>query len=297
MKKKSIGIIILIVVLVAIVAVIFFSNSNKKETITIVNKNFTEQRIMGAMTGLYLESLGYETEVKELGGSMLCFNALLNGNADIYNEYTGTMYSSILKQTEILSADETYQICKDLSEEQYGVTWLSPLGFNNTYTLVVTKEFAEKYGVTKISDLEPLASSLLVGGDSEFGAREIDGLPAVEKKYGMKFKDYKTMDEGLTYTALLNEEIDVDSAFATDGRIAKYNLIQLEDDKNVFPPYYCTPIMKQSFVEEHPDIAVALNKLENMWSDSDMQYYNLMVDEGDDVKDVAEKMLQDKNLI
>jgi len=297
MKKIIIWIIVLVLVLAAILTYVFTSSSKNKDTITIVNKNFTEQRIIGEMTGQYLESLGYKTKVKELGGSMLCFNALISGDVDIYNEYTGTMYSSMLKQTEILGADETYQITKNLSEEQYGITWLEPLGFNNTYALTVTSDFIEKYGVKTISDLEPLAPSLLIGGDSEFGAREIDGLPAVEKKYGFKFKSYKSMDAGITYAALVNGEIDVNSAFATDGRIAKYNLVQLEDDKHVFPPYYCTPIMKQSFAEEHPDIVTALNKLKNMWSDTDMQYYNLMVDEGADVKDVAKQMLEDKNLI
>lgn len=298
-KKKHTkrNIIIAVLVLVGFLSIIFKSNFKGKDTITIVNKNYTEQRVIGEMTGQYLESLGYETEVKELGGSMLCFNALLSGDADIYNEYTGTMYSSILNQTEILSADDTYQICKDLCEEQYGVTWLEPLGFNNTYALIATPEFIEENGVKSISELEALAPSLVIGGDSEFGAREIDGLPAVEKKYGFKFKSYKTMDAGITYNALINGEIDINSAFATDGRISKYNLQQLKDDKNVFPPYYCTPIMKQSFVEKYPDIVSALNKLKNMWSDSDMQHYNLMVDEGADVKDVAKLMLQDKNLI
>jgi len=297
MKKAIIWIIVLVLVLAAILTYVFTSGSKNKDTITIVNKNYTEQRLVGEMLGQYLASLGYDTEVKELGGSMLCFNALQSGDADMYNEYTGTMYSSVLKKTEVLGAEETYKITKELSEKEYGITWLEPLGFNNTYALAVTSDFVEKYGVKTISDLEPFASSLLIGGDSEFGVREIDGLPAVEKKYGFKFKSYKSMDQGITYTALVNGEIDVNSAYATDGRIAKYNLVQLVDDKSVFPPYYCTPIMKQSFAEEHPDVVEALNKLKNMWSDTDMQNYNLMVDEGADVKDVAKKMLEDRNLI
>ncbi len=298
-KKKHIkrNIIITVLVFVAILTLIFRSNFQKKGTITIVNKNYTEQRIMGQMTGQYLESLGYDVEVKELGGSMLCFNALVSNDVDIYNEYTGTMYSSVLKQTKILSAEETYKICKDLCEEQYGITWLEPYGFNNTYTLTVTPEFIEKYGVESISDLEPIASTLLLGGDIEFGAREIDGLPAVEKEYGFEFGAYKAMDMGITYNALVTGEVDISESYATDGRLAKYNLVQLKDDKNVFPPYYCTPVMKLSFAAAHPDVVDALNKLKNMWTDQDMQYYNLMVDEGADVKNVAKLMLTDKNLI
>lgn len=299
-KKKNNNkrnIIIVVAALIVVLFSIFRLNFTSKDTITIVNKNYTEQRIIGELTGQYLETLGYKTEVKELGGSMLCFNALQSGDADMYNEYTGTMYTSILNQTKILGAEETYQITKDLSEKEYGITWLAPFGFNNTYALAVTSEFSKKNNVKSISDLEEYAPSLLLGGDSEFGVRELDGLPAVEKKYGFKFKSYKNMDAGITYTALVSGDIDVNSAYATDGRIAKYDLVVLEDDKEVFPPYYCTPIMKQSFAEEHPDIVEALNKLKNVWSDEDMQYYNLMVDEGANVKDVAKLMLKDKNLL
>ena len=298
-KKKNTKrpVIVGTVVLMVLLGSIFISNIKNVNTITIVNKNYTEQRLIGEMTRQYLVNMGYKAEVKELGGSMLCFNALLSGDADIYNEYTGTMYSSILHQTEVKGADETYAICKRLSEEQFGVTWLEPLGFNNTFALTVTADFVAKHQVKTISDLEPLASTLLLGGDSEFGAREIDGLPAIERTYGFSFQAYKTMDAGITYKALVNGEIDVNSAYATDGRIAKYKLVQLIDDKHVFPPYYCTPIMKQSFAEQHPEIKAALNQLKNKWSDSDMQHYNLLVDEGADVKEVARLMLEDKGLL
>jgi len=298
-KKKHFkrNIIIAVLVMVSILAIIFKSNFKKKDTITIVNKNYTEQRLMGQVLSQYIESLGYNVELKELGGTMLCFNALLSEDIDIYNEYTGTMYSSILKQTDILSADETYQICKDISAEDYGVKWLAPYGFNNTYALTVTSDFIDKYNVSKISELEPFSTSLLVGGGSEFGAREIDGFPAVEKKYGFKFDSYKTMDVGISYRALVDGELDINAAYSTDGRIAKYNLVQLEDDKNVFPPYYLTPIMLQSFADEHPELVNDLGKLENVLTDSDMRYYNLMIDEGANVKDVATMLLEDKNLI
>lgn len=286
-----------LVVVVAILSFIFVSNFKKKDTITIVNKNYTEQRIMGEMLGQYLESKGYNTEVVELGGTMLCFNALLSGDIDIYNEYTGTMYSSILKQTEILSADETYEICKDISAKEYGITWLSPYGYNNTYSLSATQEFVDKYGITTISDLEPISTSLLLGGGSEFGAREIDGFPAVERKYGFDFKAYKTMDVGISYQAVVNGEIDINAAYGTDGRIAKYNLVTLEDDKNVFPPYYLTPIMRTDFADDNPEIVKALNDLHNKFTADDMRRYNLMVDEGADVNEVATLMLKDKNLI
>jgi len=111
------------------------------------------------------------------------------------------------------------------------------------------------------------------------------------------FDSYKTMDVGISYRALVDGELDINAAYSTDGRIAKYNLVQLEDDKNVFPPYYLTPIMLQSFADEHPELVNDLGKLENVLTDSDMRYYNLMIDEGANVKDVATMLLEDKNLI
>ncbi len=273
------------------------SQGEDAKTIKIVHKNYTEQRLMGQMLSVYLESQGYKTEVSELGGTMLCFNALKNGDADIYPEYTGTGYSGILNQTEILSPEETYEFVKSRFAEEYGILWLEPMGFNNTYVLSVTKETAEKYSLEKISDLIGISDDMIIGSDSEFASR-IDGYPGMLKAYpGLAFKDLKTMDQGLTYQALANGELDVNVSYATDGRIAKFGFVNLKDDKQFFPPYYCVPIMKQSFADENPDVVEALKKLKGKWSDEDMQKYNLMVDEGGNVRDVAEQMLSDAGLI
>ncbi|MEA3314201.1 MAG: glycine betaine ABC transporter substrate-binding protein [Caldisericota bacterium] len=272
------------------------SSSGGSKTIRIVHKNFTEQRIMGEMLSVYLESKGYETTVNELGGSMLCFNALNNGEADLYPEYTGTGYSCILEQSDILSPNETYDYVKSHFEEDYGITWLAPFGFNNTYVLSVTEETAEKYDITSISDLKDLAGDMILGCDQEFVVRT-DGYPGMCTLYGFEFKKVKNMDQGLTYAALAEGDLDVNVSFSTDGRIAKYNLVNLEDDKHFFPPYYCTPILKQEFAEANPGVVTALEALENAWSDTDMQKYNLQVDEGAELRDVATQMLKDKGLI
>lgn len=272
------------------------SGSKEGETIRIVHKNFTEQRLIGNMMGIYLESKGYKTKVSELGGSLLCFNAINGGQADMYAEYTGTGYGSILKNTDVLSAEETYDYVKKEFEDQFNITWLKPMGFNTTFVLSVTKETADETGVETISDLEPYASDWLLGSDSEFPVRE-DGYPGFQKTYGYAFKDCKSMDQGLTYQALLDGDVNVNTSYATDGRILKYGLVNLEDDKNTFPPYYCTPIVRMDFAEANPEVIEALNALENQFSDADMQEYNLMVDEGSDPEDVAQQMLTDKGLI
>lgn len=298
MKKKT-KILSLTLSLVLVLAIFTGCSSSDKdsETVRIVHKNYTEQRILGSMLGQYLETKGYDTKVSELGGSMLCFNALDNGEADMYAEYTGTGYCGILDETEILPADETYDYVKKVFEEDYGITWLKPLGFNNTYVFSVTQETLDKYDLETISDLIPHAGEMYLGSDAEFTSR-VDGLPGLVKVYkGLEFKDNKSMDQGLTYQALIDGNIDVNVSYATDGRIAKYNLVNLIDDKNFFPPYYVTPILKMDFADANPEIVAALEELENKFSDEDMQKYNLMVDEGENPSDVAKKMLEDKGLI
>ena len=295
MKKliKHVGIFVLVVSMLLLAGC---SSGEGSKTIRITHKNYTEQRITGELFSVYLESKGYETTVSELGGSMLCFNALNNGEVDIYPEFTGTGYCGILKQSGTLSANETYDYVKSHFEEDYGITWLTPLGWNNTYVLSVTKETAEKYGLSSISDLEDLAGDMIIGSDAEFTTR-VDGYPSMCKAYGFEFKEIKSMDQGLTYTALVEGDLDVNVSYSTDGRIAKYNLVNLEDDKHFFPPYYCTPILKQEFAEANPEVVTALEALGNAWSTNDMQKYNLQVDEGAEPHDVAIQMLKDKGFI
>lgn len=296
MKKNRI---ISLMIVVMLFAALFTgcSSSDEDKTINIVHKNYTEQRLLGKMLGQYLESKGYETKVSELGGSMLCFNALTSGEADMYAEYTGTGYCGILDETEILPAEETYEYVKKEFEENYDILWLKPLGFNNTYVFSVTRDTLEKYDLETISDLIPVAGDLILGSDAEFTSR-VDGLPGLVKVYeGLEFESTKSMDQGLTYQALVDKNIDVNVSYATDGRIAKYDLVNLVDDKNFFPPYYCTPILRMDFAEANPEVVTALEELEGLFSDEDMQKYNLMVDEGESPDDVATKMLEDKGLI
>lgn len=297
-KRKIIYFVaLLIIIVLGLFALVKKSNQQDDDSILIVHKNYTEQRLLGEAIGLYLNSEGYNTDVKELGGTMLCFNALVSGDADIYPEYTSTIYTSILKYDNVLGADETYEIVQKDLNSKYDMMSTGLFGFNDTYVISVTPEIAKKYNLKTISDLEPYASKLTIGGDSEFSVRELDGYPALEKKYGFSFKDYKSMDQGLTYQALINGRIDVNASFATDGRLMKYKLVNLIDDKGVFPAFTCFPLMKNELAIKHPEIVQSLTKLIGIWNDEDMQKYNLMVDEGEDVKKVAHLMLVDKNII
>ena len=293
MKK----ILIAVVLLIIIGLIIYFNSAEKGEVIKIGNKEYTEQRLVGQLMAEYLQSKGYKTSTTELTGTMLIFTALDNGNIDVYPEFTGTAYGAILNQDKIIGSQETYDYVKKNCEDKYGVTWLKPLGWNNTYVLSVREETQKKYNLKTIDDLVKVAPEMVIGCDKEFQNRA-DGLPGLQKFYdNLRFKEVIPMDQGLTYAALNNGDIDINVSYATDGRIAKFNLINLEDNRNFFPPYHLTPILKISFAESHPGVIKALEELGGLWTNADMQKYNLMVDEGQKTKDVARLMLKESGLI
>lgn len=292
---KKLSMLVIAVLLIASLGLVGCSADG--DTIKITHKDYTEQRITGQLLSVYLESKGFETEVSELSGTMLCYTALKNGEVDVYAEFTGSAYGAIFDQTEIIGVQETYDYVKEKSEEEDGITWLSPLGWNNTYVLSVRPETAEEYELTDISSLIAASSELIMGCDDEFLIR-MDGLPGLKEFYpGLEFKEEIPMDQGLTYVALRDNELDVNVSYSTDGRIAKFNLVNLEDDKNFFPPYFVTPILRMEYADENPEIVEALQELGENWSDDEMQAYNLMVDEGEDARKIATLMLKDAGLI
>lgn len=289
---KSIKTILFIITLLTISAC-----GKKEKKITIGHKNFTEQRILGQMASVLIEkSTDYKTEVKELGGTMLVNQALLNGDIDISLEYTGTGYIYLLGQSELRNPEEVYEYVKNEFEKQ-GIIWLNPLGFNNTYAFAVKEETATKYNLEKISDLKGVAENFSVGELADFFERE-DGMLGITKTYGFKFKNEVNLDTGLKYTAVDTGNIDVAVIYTTDGMLSKYNLKVLEDDKNFFPPYDAVPRMKKEFSEKYPSVVEILNKLGNTFSDEDFQKYNYQVDVLEyPVKKVAEDALKEKGLI
>lgn len=293
MKRK----IALLLLILFAMAVAFSGCTQKDDLVKITHKDYTEQRITGQLMSVYLESKGFKTEVTELSGTMLCWTALKNGNVDMYAEFTGSAYGAIYDQTEIIGVQETYDYVKNRSEQDDKITWLKPLGWNNTYVLSVRAETAQDNNVKTVEDLVAIAPTLTMGCDDEFQNRA-DGLPGLQEFYpGLEFKDVVSMDQGLTYAALNNGDIDVNVSYSTDGRIAKFGLVNLEDNKNFFPPYYVTPVLKMDYAEKNPEIVAALNELGGHWSDEDMQQYNLLVDEGADARVVATQMLKDAGLI
>jgi osmoprotectant transport system permease protein len=278
-SKKWIAVVSSIVV-IAVVTNIFYSSVKADDNkIIIGSKNFSEQIILGNMLAdLIEEHTDIEVERKlNLGGTQVAFSALNKGDIDLYVEYTGTGLVNILKQSPQKDPNQVYKTVKTEFDDKYGIDLLKPLGFNNTYTLAVRQDTAEKYQLNTISDLVRVSNELTMGPTIEFPNRQ-DGLIGLSAAYGLEFADVKPVDGGLRYTALNNHKSDVIDAFLTDGLLTAFHLRVLEDDKNFFPPYYAVPIVKQEVIKEHPEIAKVINSLSGKLTDEKMRELNYKVD-------------------
>lgn len=272
------------------------SNDNK---ITVGGKQFSEQDILVEIIKQTIEgNTDIQVDTKPfLGGTNVVASAIESGDLDIYVEYTGTGLLHILGLPPESNPDKAYEIVKREYAEKKNITWLKPLGFNNTYTLSMRADRAQELGVTTISDLIPLADQLSLGCEPEFMERP-DSYPGLQNVYGLHFASTHIMDTGLMYGAVRDGQVDVIDAFATDGRIPAFNLVVLEDDKNFFPPYYAAPIVRSDTLKKHPELEPLLNKLGGLLNDEDMAKLNSQVDiEGKSPKEVAEAWLKSKNII
>ncbi|WP_026881899.1 glycine betaine ABC transporter substrate-binding protein [Clostridium akagii] len=295
-KKYRIALIALIVIVIA--SSIGYNYYNNRNTIVIGSKNFNEQLILGNILGTLIED-NTDYKVKEtlnLGGTSVVFNALKAGDVDLYVEYTGTGLVDIMKEKSIGDADKVYDKVQTYFNKEYGIEWLKPLGFNNTYVLAMKKGEASKYNINSISDLAKVSNQLTIGSTMEFLNR-VDGYPGLQKIYGLNFKASKGLDSGLRYSALASNETQVADAFSTDGILQKMDLKTLTDDKHFFPPYYAVPIVKQSTLEKFPKIKPLIEKLQGKITDEDMRKMNLKVDNGADPKVVGDAYLRSIKMI
>ncbi|MBW4466975.1 MAG: quaternary ammonium transporter [Pegethrix bostrychoides GSE-TBD4-15B] len=253
-------------------------NSSSSAPVKVGSKDFTEAFIIGEMYALALEKAGVPVERKlNLGGTPVAQAALQSGEIDLYPEYTGTGLLTILKEPVLSDPKQVYDKVVAGYKEKYSLVWLEPAPMNNTQALAMTQAKANELGIKTFSDLAAKASSLTMVGPPEFEVRE-DGLPGVKEKYGdFQLKEYKAVDSGLRYKALTDGEADVAVAFGTDGEIAALDLVLLQDDKGLFPPYQVAPVVRQQTLEANPKIAEALNAIAPKLTDETMQKLNFEV--------------------
>lgn len=263
-------------------------------------KQFTEQYLIGEMLAQLLENnTNFKVERKfGLGNVQVIHQAITQGDIDVYPEYTSTgLFAQLKEDLDTRDPDAIYQRVKQRYKEKWDIEWLSPMGFNNTYALAVTGETARRLGVKTYSDLGKYAKDLSLGGSPAYFDRK-DGHPGFVKVYGYDFKKTVAMDPGLMYRAVKEGQVDVIAAFSTDGRIAAYGLVLLEDDKNFFPPYYLAPVVRGETLRKYPDLRRVLDALANAIDEPTMARLNARVDlENKDFKEVAREFLKSRNLI
>lgn len=272
------------------------------KSIVVGSKAFTEQIILGTMSSVYLEQHGFDVEYKGGMGSALLRSALENNQVDTYWSYTGTILTIAHKKSAAgLSAEEAYSMVKNLDAPK-GIVWLNPSHANNTYCLSIHKDPSEKYNIKTLSDLAAAINKgvdLTFAVNAEFYSRK-DGWGPLQKHYGFTLPRSKTkrMDFGLVFDAVKNGDADFNIGYATDGRIKRYNLVLLEDDKQFFPNYQIVPVVNEKILEKYPELEDLLNKLSDKLSDSVLQGLNAKVDiEKIDVKKVVTDFLKENGLI
>ncbi len=267
----------------------------RSDRIVVGSKNFTESDLLGEIVAQQIErrtSLRVERRL-HLGGTFVCHQAITSGRIDAYVEYTGTAYTAILKLAPVQDRDSVYRAVAAEYTRRFGLTWGRPLGFDNTFAILVRRADAGRYGLTRISDLARVAPRWHAGFGYEFLERA-DGFPGLAKTYGVRFAAPPTaMDLGLTYRALADGNVDVIAGNSTDGQITAHDLVALQDDRQYFPPYQAAAVIRSETLARHPNVAVALSELAGKISDDEMRRLNALADiEHRDIAAIARDWLQ-----
>jgi osmoprotectant transport system substrate-binding protein len=243
-------------------------------------KNFTEQVILGELLAQEFEARsGLKVERRfYLAGSYICQQALVAGRIDAYVEYTGTALTAILKQPLDRDPQSVLRTVRQLYATRYGFTVAEPLGFENTFAMVIRGDDARRLHLTTLSHAAKYTPNWRLGVGYEFEQRP-DGLPGLNKIYGLSFASApRTMDLGLLYRALMNNQVDMIAANSTDGQISSLGLTVLQDDKHYFPPYQAVPLVRDDALKRWPQIQNALAALAGKVTEQDMRTMNQAVD-------------------
>lgn len=271
----------------------------RNSVVRIASKNFTEQLILGEMMAQMIEAQTDLTVDRRfgLGGTVICHEALIRGEIDLYAEYTGTGLTAILKLPILNDPGEVYRRVSREYREKFNLVWLRSFGFNNTYTITVRREEALRRGWRVISDLGPPAPELAAGFSGEFLERP-DGYPGFQKAYLFKFGEVRDLDPSLIYQALANGAVDVIDGYSTDGRIPAYHLVSLADDKKFFPPYFAAPVIRQSVLEANPGLRDALAPLGELIDDETMRKLNYEVNGNKrEIRKLVAEFLRDRKIL
>lgn len=259
------------------------SNPNSASTnnkVVVASKGFTEQDILMELLAQQIENkANLQVERRRFNSALVTHNAITSGKVDTYIEYTGTAYVAILKQKAVKDPQLVYNSLKQKYAQQFQLEVMPSLGFENTFAMIVRGEDASKFNLKNLSDLAKVAPKWRAGFGYEFIERQ-DGFPGLAKAYNLKFSQSpKLMDLGLIYQALLQKQVDIVNGNSTDGQIARFNLVVLNDDKKYFPPYVAVPIVRQETIKKYPQLGEAIKQLSGKISAQEMQQMNYQVQE------------------
>jgi len=260
--------------------------------VVVGSKNFTEQLVLGELVAQAIEHEGIPVDRRlNLGGTLICDRALLTGDIDVYIEYTGTALTAVFHQPIAADASSVFASVRDLYART-GRTLLPPLGFNNTFAILVRGRDARALGLKTIDDAARQAPRWRAGFGYEFVERP-DGFAGLAKTYGLRFPGPPlVMDLTLSYRALASGRVDVIAGDATAGLIAGLDLVQLEDNRRYFPPYDAAPVARAETLLRYPRVRAALERLSGRITADDMRAMNYAADvEHRDISRIAAAFL------
>jgi len=302
-KRRTARFALPVLVLVIVAAAVFTfwnsgvgGNSAAQVRVAVGSKDFTESALLAEIVAQMLETRGVSVERRfELGGN-LPHEALVSGTLDLYPEYTGTSYTAILHHTPVGDPRVVYEQVKQEYESQFKVEVSPPLGFENTFAILVRGSDARKLNLKTISDAAPHTPQWSAGFGQDFMSRA-DGYPGFSKSYGLKFAAVREMDLSLTYIALSSGQVDLIAGNSTEGRIATLDLFQLADDRHYFPPYEAVYLVRQDSLARVPALREVLTKLANAISTDEMRRLNYEIDGNKrDAKEVVKEWLGSRGL-
>lgn len=295
MKK----VIVSTLLVLATASLLFAGGASEDATINVAAQDVNETVILANMAKIIIEeNTPYDATVNtNFTGSSVLHQAMVGGEIDVYPTWTGTQLTGVLRyEGPNLSGEETFRRVKEGFEDSFGFTWTEPLGFNNTYVLVVRRETAEEYDLEVSSDLAPYAADWRLAGDDNYDTRS-DAYPGWSAHYGIEFDEVLPMSYGLIYRAIDLGEVDVAAAYATDSRIEKLDLVLLEDDKEFFPDYSGAYVVSDRVIEEYPDVIDALNALSGMIPTEEMISLNSRYDDGEEADVIAREWLKANGVV
>jgi osmoprotectant transport system substrate-binding protein len=247
--------------------------------ITVASKNFTEQVVLGEILAQQIERRLHVAVDRRLnlGGTMLTHEALVKGDVDLYPEYTGTALTAILKQPPAYDSAAVFAAVSEAYRRQWHLEWLMPLGFVDTFAMIIRGEDARARGISTLSQAAQ-AQAWRLGAGPEFASRA-DGLDGLLKTYGLRSQGTPlNMDLGLLYAALDSHRVDMIAANSTDGLAAVRDVVILQDDRHYFPPYDCAVVVREDTLARFPALRAALEELSGKFTGAVMRKLNHAVD-------------------